>query len=67
MSKGRRKRERAERRRLKVLEGGGEPNAPAAAVPFPREGVTPLEKLPEYLAHMQAWREAGCPPGPGQP
>jgi hypothetical protein len=27
------------------------------------EGGAPLETRPEYIAHMQAWREAGCPPG----
>jgi hypothetical protein len=27
------------------------------------EGGKPLKGRPEYEAHMQAWREAGSPPG----
>lgn len=60
MSKGKRKAERAERRRLKLLEGGGEPNAPPPSDPF----GAPLEGRPEFVAHMRAWRDAGEPPGP---
>ena len=44
---------------LQVLAGGGEPDAP-------KSDPAPLEDLPEFQAHIQAWREAGCPPGPGK-
>lgn len=54
MSKGKRKRERQDRRKLRVLKGGGEPDA----IP----GETDLESRPEYQAHMAAWRAAGSPP-----
>jgi hypothetical protein len=57
MGKQRRKAERKERRRLKVLEGGREPNA----VPGPSQKSVPLEGRPEHTAHMAAWRAAGCP------
>lgn len=57
MGKGKRKRERAERRRMKLLQGGGEPNAG-------KVDPAPLEERPEYIANMRAWHEAGCPPAP---
>lgn len=58
MGKQRRKAERDERRRLKLLQGGGE--SPTAR----QEDPAPLEGRPEYVANMEAWRAAGCPPGP---
>lgn len=45
---------------LRVLSGGGEPNARPPADPF-RSGDVPLEGRPEYEAQMAAWHEAGCP------
>jgi hypothetical protein len=62
MGKARRKAERAERRRLKLLQGGGE-GGQAAERKSP--DAVPLEGRPEYEAHMAAWRAAGEPPGPG--
>lgn len=63
MGKQRRKAEREERQRLKLLEGGGEPNAAPASHPFPR-GAVPLEDRPEYQAQMTAWKASGAVPGP---
>ena len=57
MGKHRRKQERAERRRLRVIQGGGEPDAPSP----PEIGTVPIQDRPEYQAHMQAWRDAGEP------
>jgi len=37
--------------RLRAIDGGVKPSKPLAG-------------RPEYEAHMQAWREAGCPVGP---
>lgn len=63
MGKQRRREEREERQRLKLLQGGGEPNATPPSDPFPH-GAVPLEGRPEYEAHMAAWRAAGCPRAP---
>lgn len=78
MGKEKRKRERAKRRAakpttrdlehsLKVLEGGGEGGEPGEVRP---QGTLPPGALDPRLAeikraHMKAWRDHGCPVGPG--
>lgn len=55
MGKQRRRQERADRRRLRLLQGGGEGGQPELA------DFKPLKDRPEYQANMAAWRAAGCP------
>jgi hypothetical protein len=56
MGKQRRRAERGARRKLRLIQGGGE-GGPAA----PNPNAVPLEGRPEYEAHMAAWRKHGCP------
>lgn len=66
MSKGKRKRARAESRRLRGLEGGGEGGPSQHTMhPGPPEAVeaapAALIDRPEHQAQLRAWRDAGCP------
>lgn len=61
MGKQRRKEERSQRRHLRLVQSNQMPGRDL--IPSPTDDE--LETRPEYIANMKAWRDAGCPPGPG--
>lgn len=62
MGKGKRVRERKERKAQRLANAGFQRSG-ADVVPI---GGDELRSRPEYIANMKAWREAGSPPGPGE-
>lgn len=61
MGKERRRAERAARRQFRRDGSLEKAAALLAADPEPEPDRAELKSRPEYIANMQAWREAGCP------